>query len=123
MTHARETSSVTKVPLLGDIPVLGHLFKYTTRSRKRSNLVILMTPYIIKDQLDLAMIQERKQREHDEFVTSFHALGRMTYEPQIDYSRKRGVIEEINRQVQAVEEDVAARASVAAPTRVTPGPL
>jgi hypothetical protein len=35
MTQDRETTSLSKVPLLGDIPVLGHLFKYTTRSPRR----------------------------------------------------------------------------------------
>ena len=44
----------TKVPLLGDIPMLGYLFKYSTKTKRKTNLLILLTPYIIKDQLDLA---------------------------------------------------------------------
>jgi general secretion pathway protein D len=123
MTQQRETISTTKVPLLGDIPILGHLFKYTKRARARSNMLIMLTPYIIKDQFDLALIQQRKQREHDEFVSSFHALGNMPYQPHVDYTRKRGVIEEINRQVEAVEQDVAARATIVAPTRAPAGAL
>jgi len=41
--------SESKVPLLGDIPLLGHLFKYTTKSNKRTNLVILLTPHIVQE--------------------------------------------------------------------------
>jgi len=123
MTQEREVISTTKVPLLGDIPVLGHLFKYENRTKKKSNLLVLLTPYIIKEQLDLQSIQERKQREHDEFVASFHALANMHYVPAVDYRRKRGLVEEINRQVEGVEQDVAARAAVAKPPHVEGGPL
>jgi hypothetical protein len=62
---------------------------------------------------------EPEQREHDEFVNSFHELGRMRFEPHVDFRRKRGLVEEINRQVEAVEGEVA----VAPPTRVVPGGL
>ena len=40
---------------------------------------------------------------------SFHALANMHYVPSIDYHRKRGVIEEINRDVESVEQDIANR--------------
>ena len=39
-----------KVPWLGDIPVLGHVFKQTVQEIKKSELVILMTPYVLNDQ-------------------------------------------------------------------------
>ena len=63
--------------------------------------------YIIKDQLDLATIKERKVREYREFAASFTNLNEGKFEPRIDYRRKRGVIEEINRIVAGVEEDTA----------------
>ncbi|MGZ8545800.1 MAG: type II secretion system protein GspD, partial [Sulfuricurvum sp.] len=43
----------TKVPLLGDIPILGNLFKDKASSRDKINLVILLTPYIIEKSGDL----------------------------------------------------------------------
>jgi general secretion pathway protein D len=107
LIQEREVYNATKVPLLGDIPLLGYLFKYTTRQKKKMNLLILLTPYIIKDQLDLAQIRERKVREYREFAASFANLNDKKYEPRIDYRRKRGVLEEINRVVQGVEEDLA----------------
>jgi general secretion pathway protein D len=94
-----------KVPLLGDIPILGYLFKYTTRSKKKTNLLILLTPYVVKDQLDLEEILERKARERNEFVRAFANLDSTKYLPRVDYRRKRGVIEEINRTVEGIELD------------------
>ncbi|HWQ90474.1 MAG TPA: hypothetical protein VN673_02295, partial [Clostridia bacterium] len=39
----------TKVPLLGDIPVLGSLFRADTKSRQKSNLMVFITPTIVED--------------------------------------------------------------------------
>ena len=43
----------TKVPFLGDIPILGNLFKSKASSRDKINLVIILTPYIIEKSGDL----------------------------------------------------------------------
>ena len=43
-----ESSQVNKVPLLGDIPVLGNAFKRTTKTSNKTELVIFMTPYIVE---------------------------------------------------------------------------
>jgi type II secretory pathway component GspD/PulD (secretin) len=40
----------TKVPLLGDIPGLGLLFRSDTKSRQKSNLIVFLTPTIVEDQ-------------------------------------------------------------------------
>jgi type IV pilus assembly protein PilQ len=40
---------VYKVPLLGDIPVLGYLFKKKSVSRSRMELLIFVTPRVIED--------------------------------------------------------------------------
>jgi general secretion pathway protein D len=96
-----------KVPLLGDIPILGYLFKYTTKAKKKTNLLILLTPYVVKDQLDLEAILERKARERNEFVRAFANLDSSKYLPSVDYTRKRGLVEEINRTVEGIEADLA----------------
>lgn len=41
----------SKVPLLGDVPVLGHLFKTNSKAEKKSELLIFVTPKIIKEGL------------------------------------------------------------------------
>jgi general secretion pathway protein D len=123
IAQEREVTGETKVPILGDIPLLGFAFKYKTHQKKRSNLIILMTPYIVKDQLDLQAIQQRKLREHDEFSRATYSLDHAAYTPHIDYRRKRGVVEEINRAMQAVDEDATARATLRPPPTVEGGPV
>ncbi|WP_289813974.1 type IV pilus secretin PilQ [Ralstonia soli] len=48
-----ESTSVSKVPLLGDIPVVGNLFKSTSKSNNRTELLIFLTPRVLSDQLSL----------------------------------------------------------------------
>jgi general secretion pathway protein D len=43
------TGGVDKVPLLGDIPVLGQLFRYDTRQRTKTNLFVFLRPMILRD--------------------------------------------------------------------------
>ena len=105
LIEERQIDTITKVPLLGDIPLLGYLFKYSTSEKKKTDLIILLTPYIINDQLDLENIRQRKLREYREFTASFSNLNEAKYETKVDYRRKRGLVEEINRSIQSVEED------------------
>jgi type II secretory pathway component GspD/PulD (secretin) len=42
-------SANTKVPFLGDIPGLGHMFRSDSKSRQKSNLLIFITPTIVQD--------------------------------------------------------------------------
>ena len=55
--------TVNKVPFLGDIPVLGWLFKTTTRSLTKKNLLIFLTPHIVRssDQLEKETIRKREE--------------------------------------------------------------
>lgn len=43
------TSGADKVPVLGDVPVLGNLFKYDTRQRTKTNLFVFLRPKILRD--------------------------------------------------------------------------
>ena len=56
--------SVTKVPFLGDIPILGHLFKSRNTQNIKSELIIFITPHIVKEDKIVETIQENlKSRE------------------------------------------------------------
>ncbi|MGQ0595758.1 type IV pilus secretin PilQ [Aquabacterium sp.] len=44
-----ENSTDTKVPFLGDLPILGHLFKSNTRNSARSELLIFLTPKVVTE--------------------------------------------------------------------------
>lgn len=43
-----ESDQITKVPLLGDIPILGYLFQHNYRQAKHSDLIIKITPSIVR---------------------------------------------------------------------------
>ncbi len=55
-----EQISLDKVPLLGDIPVLGRLFQNESKSRRRTNLMVFLRPTIINNARDLRAVTERK---------------------------------------------------------------
>jgi general secretion pathway protein D len=49
-----------KIPLLGDIPVLGWLFKFRSKRTEKTNLLIFLTPTIVKSPHDLARLKTEK---------------------------------------------------------------
>ena len=59
------TSTTSKVPFLGDIPILGWLFKSTTTSIDKANLMIFITPYIINNEDDAGELARQKNEEMD----------------------------------------------------------
>ncbi|HEY5996840.1 MAG TPA: type II secretion system secretin GspD, partial [Candidatus Deferrimicrobiaceae bacterium] len=66
----QETIATTRkqVPLLGDIPLLGYLFKYNSVSRQKTNMLIFLTPRIIKNPQDMVGIADEKQKAMDKFI-------------------------------------------------------
>ncbi|MFC3034821.1 type II secretion system secretin GspD [Pseudoalteromonas fenneropenaei] len=52
--------SVSKVPLLGDIPVLGHLFRSTSTSKKKRNLLVFIRPTIVRDSVKMNGLSHSK---------------------------------------------------------------
>jgi len=50
--------SSTKIPILGDIPILGRLFTSQGESKSKVNVVIYLTPYIIKKSTDLRKLRK-----------------------------------------------------------------
>jgi general secretion pathway protein D len=111
----RVERSSTKIPLLGDLPLLGALFRSTRTSREKSNLLIVLTPYLIDDSLDGRELFARRMREREEFLRARSALSSRAAAPRVDYRKKRGVIAEIDARVHAVEHEQAARAGLATP--------
>jgi general secretion pathway protein D len=103
----RISETVSKVPVLGDIPVIGFFFRNTSKTVKKSNILIAITPYVISDLSDLRRVAEKKIRERREFIERFSSLEDTSKLDQLDVDthRKRGMLEEINRSVREMEED------------------
>ena len=99
LIQERSTRSVQKVPLLGSLPLLGWLFRNESTKKTKTNLLLFLTPYIIRDQSDYRRIFERKMSERAEFVKRFYGEdGR--YEAAVDYDRKPGPLARVRRGVQ-----------------------
>jgi general secretion pathway protein D len=63
LMQEKEEEAVTKVPLLGDIPVLGWLFKQKSLTKNKTNLLVFLTPNVIKTPERLMEMTTTKQRE------------------------------------------------------------
>jgi len=115
----------TKVPILGDIPLLGYLFRYSDNRRIKVNLLIFLTPYVVRDQTDIQRIYEQKVREQEEFMKTFSSLVSANFDPDVNYARKRGLLEEINQSVRRLEDDdkILRDADEAARRRGQEGPI
>lgn len=99
-----EVTGVDKVPVLGDIPVLGILFRKSAKRVEKRNLLMVITPYIIEDPSDLARIHSRKMEEMQEFA-EYMATKKREYEGGIDYRKKTGILEDMRRTLERVRKD------------------
>lgn len=99
-----EVTGVDKVPFLGDIPVLGQLFRTTARRVEKRNLLMVITPYIIEDPSDLQRIHQQKMDEMREFA-EYMSTKKAEYSGAVDYRKKHGVLEDIRRTMEGVRKD------------------
>lgn len=76
LMQEREEEGVSKMPLLGDIPVLGWFFKFKNTTKNKTNLLVFLSPHVVKESPQLAKITQDKKKN---FVTQekFYALGEL----------------------------------------------
>ena len=67
-----ERESFQKIPLLGDIPLIGRIFQNTQMSSSRSNLLIFITPHVIHGPADLSAIYKRKVADQNRFFETIY---------------------------------------------------
>ncbi len=71
---SKETENISKVPLLGDIPLLGWLFRTKSMSVEKTNLIILLTPQVVKDAAAMNGITEKRRERFNEFMQDTKSL-------------------------------------------------
>jgi general secretion pathway protein D len=83
------TISERKVPILGDIPFLGWLFKFQSRQTEKLNLLVFLTPTLVRDEVDMVELNARKSAE----------LGTLQRENRIEEPTrlKQDVLEKLER--------------------------
>jgi len=92
----RIIENVSKIPFFGDIPIIGHLFRSQKKQKTKTNLLMFLTPYIIRDSSDFRRILERKLKERQSFVEQFYG-AKTGYDLFIDYARKPGPLARIEQ--------------------------
>ena len=50
LMDSSESKRVQKIPLLGDIPIIGEFFKHTSKSKDKREIIIIVTPYLVDTQ-------------------------------------------------------------------------
>jgi general secretion pathway protein D len=60
-----------KVPLIGDIPLIGGLFKFKKDQLQKTNLLFFITPHIAGSQEDLEQITREKKKEIESALENF----------------------------------------------------
>jgi general secretion pathway protein D len=104
LVRNRRARVETKVPLLGDIPLLGVLFRTRSDQDEKSNLILVLTPHIVRDQADMKRILAKRMEERTELLERETIFSDDKWSPPHDWARKRGLLGEIRQSQLAVEE-------------------
>ncbi|MCB0358114.1 MAG: type II secretion system secretin GspD [Bdellovibrionales bacterium] len=104
------TESTRGIPFLQDIPFLGHLFKREDVVQRRTNLLIFITPKIIKDQYDA---RETTIARRDELRSTMDELGSSVAREEVLQSK------DIDHVVEQVPAPEVAPSTIRPPKRVT----
>lgn len=69
MIRNQVTSTVNKVPLVGDIPILGNLFRNHTMENQKTELLVFLTPRVVRDPAEAKRLREETQKEMSKDTT------------------------------------------------------
>ncbi|MBP6218104.1 MAG: type II secretion system secretin GspD [Oligoflexales bacterium] len=72
LIQTSSTDSFKKIPLLGDIPIVGWLFRNTEKKDTMKNLAMFLTPREVNGAADLAAIYKEKIAERDQYLTTMY---------------------------------------------------
>lgn len=86
LLNTEDSKTISKIPLLGNIPVLGEFFKYTSKSRDKRELIILITPHLVGDDTLTGMSDRMKQAYNDSQaeVGAFNKVNVNEIEPEVE---------------------------------------
>lgn len=61
LINSEDAKIVSKIPLLGDLPIIGRFFRHTSNTRDKRELIILITPTLVSDDTPAPMSQRMKE--------------------------------------------------------------
>lgn len=65
LLNSDDANTIQKVPLLGNIPILGELFKYHNKSRQKTEIVVLITPRVVSEETPACMSPDMEDAYND----------------------------------------------------------
>lgn len=99
LIHHKNKNIDSKIPFLGDIPLLGWLFKNRSTEKSNKSLLLVLTPYIIRTDEDYKKILEKKLKEREEFAKLYYGGKIKEYNPYANYKERAGPISSLIIQV------------------------
>jgi type IV pilus assembly protein PilQ len=101
LLKTEETVSHVKVPILGDIPILGYLFRQSLKRNTQTNLVVYITPHLVDETNVIDLSQELKKfdinEKHGDAKTDI-------YDRATQYTSEKGSIEENRKRDKAAQK-------------------
>ena len=104
----KEIADVEKVPVLGDIPIMGRLFRTESERKEKINLMVVITPHILESPEDVRRIFKKKLKERREYIRELYGREDLEYDVAKDYHDRVGIVETIRKVIH--EEKLAAEA-------------
>jgi general secretion pathway protein D len=78
-----KSEAETKIPILGDIPLIGVLFRGKHDVERKTNLLIFLTPHVINEPADLEEVYRVKVAQREEFLKRFYGKSREVQEEEL----------------------------------------
>lgn len=102
LVKEQDTETVSKVPLLGDIPILGWLFKSKSSTKEKVNMLVFLTPKILRSPTDVGTVVTQKLDRRLDFIKD--QGGRDPYGKQMDEVRENATRAMGNTDAPVIEE-------------------
>ena len=93
LLNSEDGKTVSKIPLLGNIPIIGEFFKHTSRTRDKRELIIIITPHLIAEDTQWPMSDQMKEA-FNEGQTEYGSLNRVKVneiEPEVEKAIARNI--------------------------------
>ena len=86
LLNSEDGKTVTKIPLLGNIPIIGEFFKHTSRTRDKREMIIIITPHLVGEDTNWNMSDQMKEA-FNEGQAEYHSMNKVNanvIEPEVE---------------------------------------
>jgi len=97
LLRENEIEDTEKVPVLGELPILGHLFRNTKNAKAKTNLMVVITPHILNDPEDIRRVFKKKLKDRSEYIREMYGEESEQYDIREGYHDRVGVVEIIHQ--------------------------